>query len=100
MKRAATVLSLSLGIYVLSYVVLSSFGAYAPAAVGLNGIKWYAWAPVGFYSPTSSKWLHTPLRIIYAPLSMADDHFWHTHGHFPRESDPTHPVMFRNSEHK
>jgi hypothetical protein len=83
---------LLLGIYVLSYILLSSSGAYAPAAWGTNGVKWYAWAPVGFYSVGSGEWLPTPLRFIYAPLSIADQRFWHTHGYMPEATDRVHPM--------
>jgi hypothetical protein len=98
MKRAATFLSLFLAIYVLSYFILSLFGAYAPSAWGLGqqGMrpKWYAWAPLGIYDPATGRWLHPVLRIFYAPLSFADDRLWHTHGHFPEDSDPQHPAVF------
>ena len=94
MKRGATVISLCLGIYMLSYIAPSPFDAYAPASWGLNGVKWYAWAPPVFSDPATGQWIHTPLRIIYAPLSFADDRFWHTHGHFPEVGDPKHPVVF------
>ena len=100
MKRAAIALSIFLGIYVLSYVVLSSLGAYAPAAWGTNGVKWYAWAPPGFYNPPTGEWIHTPMRIFYAPLSIIDDRYWHTHGHFPEDSDPQHPVVFPGFKRK
>jgi hypothetical protein len=99
MKRAAQVTSLLLGIYVLSYIALSLFGAYAPAVWGLNGVKWYSWAPPGFYDPATGNWIHTPLRIFYAPLSIADDRFWHTHYH-PENSDPQHPVVFPGFKRK
>ena len=100
MKRGRIAVVLLLGGYVLSYIALSSFGAYAPAAWGTAGVKWYAWAPVGFYEPTTGRWVHTPMRIIYAPLTFADDRLWHTHGHFPQDGDPTHPIELPNSERK
>jgi hypothetical protein len=98
MKRASIVVSLIISSYVLSYVVLSSFGAYASAAWGRgqHGMrpKWYAWAPPGLYNPTTGDWPHPALRIFYAPLSFADDHLWHTHGRFPEDGDPKHPDVF------
>ena len=42
-----TLLTLLL-IYIGSYALLSSGGCYEPAAIGLNGVKWYGWAPRGF----------------------------------------------------
>ena len=93
-----TVLLLLSG-YLLSYIFLSSFGAYAPAAFGLAGIKWYARAPAGFYAPASDRWVHTPMRIFYAPLTMADARFWHTHGRFPGDGEPIYPEM-RGSQHR
>ena len=99
MKRAARVITLCFILYLLSYVALSPFGAYAPAVWGLNGVKWYAWAPPGFYDPATGEWIHTPLRIFYAPLSIADDRFWHLHYH-PEDSDPQHPVVIPRFKRK
>jgi hypothetical protein len=97
MKRAVKVPGVLLCVYALSYVVLSTFGAYAPAVwgIGQQGMrpKGYAWAPRGFYNPATGDWMHTPIRIFYAPLSAAD-------GPFPEDSDPTHPVVFPGFKHK
>lgn len=92
MKRTPIVLSLVLGAYVFSYVVLSSFGAYAPAIWGTNGIKRFVWAPLGFYRPSNGAWVRAPMRFFYAPLSFIDARYWHTHEPFPEESDPRHPL--------
>ena len=104
MKRAAIVLSFLLVIYVLSYAILSPFGAYAPAVWGLgqHGMrpKSYAWAPPGFYNPATGEWIHTPMRIFYAPLSVIDDRYWHTHGRFLEDGDPQHPVVFPGIKRK
>jgi hypothetical protein len=101
MKRVAKVLGVLLGLYVVSYALLSPFGAYAPSLWGLGqqGMrpKWYTWAPPGFYDSTTGEWIHTPLRILYAPLSFADDRFWHTHYH-PENGDPQHQVVFPGSK--
>ena len=96
-KRVAIPFILSLSIYVLSYAILSSFGAYAPRAWGLSqqGMrpKWYAWAPPGFYNPATGEWMDTPMQMIYSPLLAADNCFWHTH-YYPKDRDPQHPVVF------
>ena len=103
MKRATLAFSILACGYVLSYSVLSSFGAYAPARWGLgqHGMvaRSYAWAPWGFYAPTSGEWVRTPLRIAYAPLSVVDDRFWHTHDH-PKDTDLTHPEIFPGIKRK
>ena len=103
MKKNLAAVFILVGVYVLSYVVLSSLGAYAPSRWGLgqHGMeaRSYAWAPRGFYAPTSGEWIHTPMRIIYAPLSLADDYFWHSHYH-PEDTDPTHPAIFTGFKRK
>jgi hypothetical protein len=86
-ERCGIGLLLLLSVYVFSYVALSSFGAYAPATIGLAGVKSWAWVPAGFYVPTSGGWVRTPLRIFYAPLSIADHRLWHNHW-YPEEGDP------------
>jgi hypothetical protein len=60
--------------YVGSYLVLSARGCYEPAGIGLNGVKWYAWAPSGFV--VHYNWRRWP--IIYFPLWSLDMHVWHT----------------------
>ena len=103
MKRATLAFSISVSIYLLSYSVLSSFGAYEPARWGLgqHGMvaRSYAWAPWGFYAPASGEWIHTPLRIAYAPLSVVDDRFWHNHDH-PEDIDPMHQAIFPSIKRK
>ena len=68
-----------LGAYVLSYVAISPFGAYAESSFGLSGPISYQWAPPGFYDPVREKWIHPELEIFYAPLSILDHHLWHNH---------------------
>jgi hypothetical protein len=36
-------------VYVLVYLILSTFGCYRPDAWDLNGPMHYSWAPAGFY---------------------------------------------------
>jgi hypothetical protein len=102
-KRSALVLSVCLGIYVLSYVVLSSFGAYAPATWGLgqHGMqpRWYSWAPPGFYNPATGEW-HTRVQILYRPLWLIDDRCWHTSQQFPADGCRKHPAVFPWSSRK
>ncbi len=52
-------------LYVGSYVALSVGGRYEPGAIGLNGVKSYAWAPYGFVR--DYKW-NSALMRIYLPL--------------------------------
>ena len=97
------VFGLILAIYILSYVALSTFGAYASASCGLGqqGLqpKNYKWLPLGFYTPTTGEWRHAPV-IIYAPLFIADNRYWHTHGRFPEDGDPRHPVVITGLNRK
>ena len=80
-----------LGTYVLSYVAISPFGAYVPVSWGMSGSKSYHWAAPGFYDPAKDKWIHGPLQILYAPLTIVDHHIWHNHS-FPEPGDPQHTV--------
>lgn len=68
-------LGLILLFYVGSYALLSSHGRYEPAAFGLNGVKWYAWAPSGFVE--NFRWSPNLIRV-YLPLYALDCRFWHT----------------------
>ena len=68
-------LVLLLLIYVGSYLMLSISGRFEPEAIGLNGVKWYAWAPRGFVH--DYRWRKS-LRTVFIPLWIADTHLWHT----------------------
>jgi hypothetical protein len=61
-------------LYVGSYAALSVGGRYEPAGIGLNGVKFYAWAPRGFVK--DYVWNH-PLQCVYFPLYVLDIDFWH-----------------------
>jgi hypothetical protein len=63
-------------IYIGSYVALSIGGCYEPYCIGLGGVKCYAWAPHGFV--TDYKW-NTMLMIVYHPLMVLDERYWHTY---------------------
>jgi hypothetical protein len=59
--------------YVGSYVALSLCGQYEPAIWGASGVKFYGWAPAGFYD---RKW-NSALLTFYYPLYCADVRLWH-----------------------
>jgi len=69
------VLGLNMLLYVGSYALLSSCGRYEPACIGLNGVKWYEWAPSGFVE--NFRWSPNLLRV-YLPLYWLDSRFWHS----------------------
>jgi hypothetical protein len=68
--------------YVGSYICLSAFGQFQPAATGLvangnsakRGVKWYMWSPAGFHSGYRQRWA---LYYIYLPLYATDRSYWH-----------------------
>jgi hypothetical protein len=60
--------------YVCSYAALSAWGTYEPAAIGLNGVKWYRWAPAGFVKDYR---LRRGFYYAYMPLYLADRWLWH-----------------------
>jgi hypothetical protein len=95
MKTFGISLSVALCCYVLSYCVLSVCGGYAAAVWGLpaRGPKWYRWAPAGFYDPATGEW-RMKVLAFYAPLEVADNYFWHTHGNNPEATDPQYPAVF------
>ena len=103
--KLTRIIAVFLGIYVLSYITLSCFGAYAPAVwgPGQHGwrVKWYNWAPPGFYVPSTGKWRLSPTNpiFIYAPLWAADIRVWHTHL-FPEAGEPEHPLVIPNFKDK
>ncbi len=72
-----TLLTLLL-IYIGSYALLSSGGCYEPAAIGLNGVKWYGWAPRGFVD--HYRWKRWP-GILYVPLYVLDIRAWHANAY-------------------
>ncbi len=72
-KLAGIILLVSLVLYVGSYLHLSAAGRYEPQAIGLNGVKWYAWAPRGFV--TNYRW--NRIGIAYLPLYVLDTKMWH-----------------------
>ena len=66
----------AISLYPLSYVALSLNGIYYPAVIGLNGVKWYDWAPLGSYSRSTYEW-RMPMLLFYFPLWYADKNYWH-----------------------
>jgi hypothetical protein len=69
-------------VYVGIYAILSQLGAYEPAAIGLNGVKWYAWGPRGCYDRSVKTRLGARARrylmLTFAPLWWLDQECWHT----------------------
>ena len=68
-------LSIVLGLYVVSYMVLSIQGVYGWGAIGSNGVKYWRWYPKGFglRNPQQAQFL----RFFYAPLDWLDGELWH-----------------------
>lgn len=64
--------------YFLTYILLTCFGSFAPAVWGLNGVKWYSWAPYGFVDAGLRR--NGTLHLVFAPLYLADVNLWHTEG--------------------
>jgi hypothetical protein len=73
-----TAVLLLLSLYVGSYVALSVNGCYEPCAIGLNGVKSYAWAPYAFMD--GYRWRRGPM-LFFAPLSVMDERYWHPPGY-------------------
>ena len=101
-KRVAAFLGLVVGLYMLSYIVLSPFGKYAVSGwhlIGQHG-PWpmdYHWAPPGFYDPVTGEWRQS-LVYLYLPLWTADGWFWHTRNFHPELShSPAYPAVFPTS---
>jgi hypothetical protein len=78
--------------YILVYAALSLRGRYQPAAIGLAGVKWYSWAPYGFYDAEhpwpgaraarehpeqkTGDWRES-MMISFLPLWIVDTHYIH-----------------------
>lgn len=72
-------------LYVVSYLILTLGGAYAPSTYGLrvdkdgktiSAPKWYSWAPMGF-AGEHDHW-SMMVALFYCPLYVADRTWWHT----------------------
>ena len=74
-RYTIAVFAILLATYTAVYVALSANGRYEPAAWGLDGVKWYAWAPAGFVRDYA--W-DVRMMIAFAPLYYLDQEFWHT----------------------
>lgn len=74
-KKIAVRIACCMIIYALLYACLSVRGRYEPEAIGLNGVKWYAWAPLGFVK--DYRWRTVPCVLFY-PLNRLDNRYWHT----------------------
>ena len=73
--RVITIIG-AMSLYPLSYLALSLNGIYYPAAIGLTGVKWYNWAPMGFASRKEYRW-NIPIALFYLPLWHLDKKYWH-----------------------
>lgn len=90
-------------VYVLTYVALSLAGRYQPGGVGAHGVKWYDWAPYGFFDPThpwkgslrarehptekTGGW-RSYIMTVFIPLWFYDIHCFHNE----RFEDHSQPV--------
>jgi hypothetical protein len=73
--------SLLLLAYVGVYIQLSAHGQFEPAAIGIDYVSDYDWAPRGFVR--DYKWNSTMLKI-FAPCWRVDRRYWHR----PQDADP------------
>jgi hypothetical protein len=73
--------------YVGVYLILSANGCYEPGTRGIDGVKWYSWAPVGYVR--GDRW-NDSMMWTFAPLYFADARLWHPHVR-PGYSGP-HPI--------
>jgi hypothetical protein len=74
-QRIRRILIAVFAVYSISYLILSLQGRYEPQAIGLNGVKWYGWAPRGFV--TDFRW-NSSIGAFYLPLYSLDTSLWHT----------------------
>ena len=79
MKNYSVIISSLMLSYLISYILLSLNGIYRPAVVGLNGIKWYYWAPYGYYDSNIKP--RKFIAIFYSPLNYLDNRFVHNDEH-------------------
>jgi hypothetical protein len=78
---------IALFLYTGSYVGLSIFGIYEPAAIGLNYVMCYSWAPAGYVR--DYKW-NRFLFWFYLPMYELDRRFWHEDGGYYGGRYPVH----------
>lgn len=82
--------------YVLTYLALSWRGAYEPAAIGIDAVKWYEWAPAGFIVrewPGSIR-PRPLLFVVFLPLHRLDCAYWHTAAKSHRDLYPVHDLTY------
>lgn len=89
-KIATVIIGIGALVYCSYYFYLSKTGRFEPEAIGLNGVKWYGWAPKGFVD--KFKWKNSRLTFFYG-LWLMDAHLWHTeqalyHGKYPIDTVP------------
>lgn len=73
-RYTSAVLTLLVAIYTGIYFVLSANGRYEPAAIGIDHVKWYGWAPLGFVQ--NGRWNAT-MMTAFLPLWFLDARLWH-----------------------
>jgi len=73
-RYTTAVLVTLFGIYAGVYVVLSANGRYEPGVLGIDHVKWYSWAPVGFVH--DYRWNY-PMMRTFLPLYSLDVQVWH-----------------------
>jgi hypothetical protein len=67
-----------LGVYVGSYIILSSRGRYVPGAWGLSTVKWYEWAPEGYVSGQEGTRRNLAFQLFFLLAWIVDNKFIHT----------------------
>jgi hypothetical protein len=88
MKKKLLILILLLVLiatYVGVYIGLSANGQYIPTVFGLNGVKWYDWAPRGFVK--DGQW-NGRVMVVFLPLWKLDRRSWHTPQTEPNDKYP------------
>jgi hypothetical protein len=70
-----------LGIYILTYSILSLGGDYEPSMVGTFGVEQYLWAPIGFYNhkhQAGNLGWNNAMCYTFLPLWWLDNSYVHS----------------------
>jgi hypothetical protein len=73
-RYTTALLTLLVAMYTGIYFVLSANGRYEPAIIGIDHVKWYGWAPLGFVQ--EGRWNATMMRA-FLPLWFLDVRLCH-----------------------
>lgn len=76
-KVATVLMGIALTKYCCSYTTFSLEGQFEPEVIGLNGVKFYSWAPKGFVD--KFEWDNSRVTF-YRGLWALDNLFWHKSG--------------------